>query len=158
MKYRHQAFENRSRWSPNHPAIGKSLAIHTTRGRAVLGTHSRPNKSASVIICHARTIPISFSTFNSAFVIQSSLRDFQRKEPRTSRNTRTDFGRNSFSCVLCISRFQFFSGHLLKPFYTPPAHCIMSHCGFAKAHTRRLRHERWGRLLRHGGTVAGTGL
>jgi hypothetical protein len=29
-----------------------------------------------------------------------------------------------------------------KPFYTPPARCIMSHCEFAKASARRLRHER----------------
>ena len=29
-----------------------------------------------------------------------------------------------------------------KPFYTPPARCIMSVCEFAKASARRLRHER----------------
>ena len=29
-----------------------------------------------------------------------------------------------------------------KPFYTPPAPCIMSFCEFAKASARRLRHER----------------
>jgi prepilin-type N-terminal cleavage/methylation domain-containing protein len=29
-----------------------------------------------------------------------------------------------------------------KPFYTPPAPCIMSVCEFAKASARRLRHER----------------
>jgi hypothetical protein len=28
---------------------------------------------------------------------------------------------------------------LRKPFYTPPAHCIMSYCEFAKASARRLR-------------------
>ena len=31
----------------------------------------------------------------------------------------------------------------VKPFYPPPAPCIMSVCEFAKASARRLRHERW---------------
>ncbi len=41
-----------------------------------------------------------------------------------------------------------------KPFYMPPAHCIMSCCEFAKASARCLRHERGSGLL-HGGGLAG---
>ena len=44
--------------------------------------------------------------------------------------------------ALNLERFRFFPGHLLKPFYTPPAPCIMSVFEFAKASARRLRHER----------------